>query len=130
ASRLRATDNLVQIGHYGYTGTAADLEGPPGARGFIASTAAKLGRFLTDRHLMNEERLRKTLISAGMYDTSSRMLIGYQVLCAIAFPAIWIVISLVAGGSAALTILAALLLIAVGWFVPGFVVQRRAESRL
>ena len=130
ASRLRATDNLVQIGHYGYTGTAADLEAPTGARGFIDSTAASLGRFLTDRHLMNEERLRKTLISAGMYDTSSRMLIGYQVLCAIAFPAIWIVISLVAGGSAALTILAALLLVAVGWFVPGFVVQRRAESRL
>ena len=90
-----------------------------------------MGRFLTDRlQVMNEERLRKTLISAGMYDLSPRTLVGYQVLCAIAFPAIWIVISLVAGSSAALTILAALLLVAVGWFVPGFVVQRRAESRL
>jgi tight adherence protein C len=131
ASRLRATDNLVQIGHYGYTGTAIDLEAPAGARGLVDSTAASIGRFLTERmHLMNEERLRKTLISAGMYETSPRVLIGYQLLCAIAFPAIWIVISIVAGSSAALTILAALLLIAVGWFVPGFVVQRRAESRL
>jgi tight adherence protein C len=131
ASRLRATDNLAQIGHYGFTGTTVDLEPPAGARGLIDSTAASMGRFFTDRlQVVNEERLRKTLVSAGMYDLSPRMLIGYQVLCAIAFPAIWIVISLVAGSSAALTILAALLLVAVGWFVPGFVVQRRAESRL
>ena len=131
AARLRATDNLVQIGHYGYSGTAIDLEGPDGARGLIDSTAASIGAFLTQRlNIMNEERLRKTLISAGMYDTSPRVLIGYQLLCAVAFPLVWIWISAIAGGSAALIVLAAILLAAVGWFVPGFVVQRRAENRL
>jgi tight adherence protein C len=131
AARLRAADNLVQIGHYGYAGTAVELEPPAGARGFVDSTAASVGAFFTERlNLVNEERLRRTLISAGMYDTSPRTIVGYQVLCAVAFPVIWIWISAIAGGSAALIILAAILLAAVGWFVPGFVVQRRAETRL
>jgi tight adherence protein C len=130
-SRLRTADNLVQIGHYGFAGTAIDLEPAPGVRGLIDSTAASIGLLLTDQlKLMNEERLRKTLISAGMYETSPRTIVGYQLLCAVAFPAMWIWISALAGGSAALTILAAILFAAIGWFVPGFVVQRRAESRL
>src|SRR3954449_10223258 len=73
AARLRATDNLIQIGHYGYTGTAVELEPADGARGFIDSTAASVGTFLTERlNLVNEDRLRKTLVAAGMYGTSPR----------------------------------------------------------
>jgi tight adherence protein C len=130
-ARLRTADTLVQIGHYGFAGTATDLEPAPGVRGVIDSAAAGIGLLLTNRlKLINEERLRKTLISAGMYGTSPRMLIGYQLLGAVALPAMWIWISVAAGGSAALTILAAVLFAGIGWFVPGFIVQRRAETRL
>jgi tight adherence protein C len=130
AARFRTVDNLGQIGHYGF-GATADLEPSPGFRGFVDSAANRVGRFLTeDIKIVNEERLRKTLISAGMYSLSARMLIGYQLLCAIAFPVIWIWIAVAFGTSAGLTIIAAIFLGALGWFLPGFIVQRRAESRM
>jgi tight adherence protein C len=129
-ARLRTADNLVQIGHYGFAG-APELKPTGGARGFFDSAAAGLGLLLTDRlGLVNEERLRKTLVMAGMYNTSPRMLIGYQLLGALALPTVWIWIAIGAGTSAALTIIAAIFWAAIGWFGPGFVVQRRAESRI
>ena len=129
-SRLRTADTLGQIGHYGFTGPA-DLRPTGGLRGFLDSAAAGIGVLLTDRlKLTNEERLRKTLVSAGMYRTSARMLIGYQLLFGIAFPTVWIWIAVGAGSSAGLTIIAAIFLGVIGWFGPGFIVQRRAEARL
>jgi tight adherence protein C len=130
AARLRTADNLGQIGQYGFTGTP-ELAPTSGVRGFIDSTASGIGRLLTEHlHLVNEERLRKTLISAGMYRTSPRTLIGYQLLFGIALPTAWLFFALGAGASAALAILAAVFFAFIGWFAPGFVVQRRAESRL
>jgi tight adherence protein C len=128
-ARLRTADNLNQIGRYGFTG-APDLEAPSGFRGFLDAAAASVGRLLTERlHLVNEERLRKTLAAAGMYKTSPRMLIGYQLLGGLVFPALWIWIAIGAGASASLTIIAAVFFAGLGWFGPGVVVQRRAESR-
>ncbi len=129
-ARLRTSDNLMQIGQYGFAGTP-ELKPTGGVRGFIDSAADGIGVFLTERlKVMNEERLRKTLVMAGMYNTSPRTLIGYQLLGALAFPTIWIWLALAAGTSATLTILAALFWGALGWFGPGFVVQRRAEARI
>jgi tight adherence protein C len=130
AARLRTADTLGQIGRYGFTGVT-DLRPESGLQGFINASAAGLGVLLTDRlKLINEERLRKTLVSAGMYGTSPRMLIGYQLLGGLALPIVWIWIAVGAGASAALTIIAAIFCAGIGWFVPGFIVQRRAETRL
>jgi tight adherence protein C len=129
-ARLRTADTLEQIGRYGFAGTA-DFDHEEGLRGFLDAAAAGMGRLLTERlKLVNEDRLRKTLIAAGMYTTSPRMLTGYQVLGALALPAAWIWIAVAAGASASLTIIAAIFAAGVGWFAPGFVVQRRAENRL
>jgi tight adherence protein C len=129
-SRLRTADNLVNIGHYGFAGTP-ELKPTSGVRGFFDSAASGIGLLLTERlNLVNEERLRKTLVMAGMYNTSSRMLIGYQLLGGIALPTLWIWIAVAAGFSTALTIIAAIFWAAIGWFLPGFVVQRRAEGRI
>jgi tight adherence protein C len=130
AARLRTADNLGQIGQYGFAG-APELTPTGGLRGYIDSTAAAVGQLLTEHlHLINEERLRKTLISAGMYRTSPRTLIGYQLLFGIALPVGWLFFALGAGASTALAILAAIFFAFIGWFAPGFIVQRRAESRL
>jgi tight adherence protein C len=128
--RLRTAENLVQIGHYGFAGTT-DARPADGMQGFLESAAAGIGRLLTqDLKLVNEERLRKTLVSAGMYNTAPRTLIGYQLLCALVLPTVWIWIAVGAGGSAALTILVAIFFAGIGWIGPGIVVQRRAETRL
>ena len=130
AARLRTADNLGQIGHYGFAGTP-DLNPIGGPRGYIESVAAAIGRLFTDDlHLINEERLRKTLISAGMYRTSPRTVIGYQLLFALALPTMWLFFALGAGTSTALAILAAIFFAFIGWYAPGLVIQRRAESRL
>lgn len=130
ASRLRTVDNLDQIGRYGFSRTA-ELQPTGGLRGFLDSAASGVGQFLTERlGLMNEDRLRKNLVSAGMYSMSPRMIIGYQLLLALALPTIWIWFALAAGVATGLTIVAALFFGAAGWVAPGFIVQRRAESRL
>lgn len=129
AARLRAADNLGQIDHYGFS--AVDLKPTEGLRGILDSAANSIGVFLTEQlGLANEERLRKTLISAGMYNISARMLVGYQLLAALALPTLWIWLALAAGTSAGLTIVAAIFFGAIGWVAPGFIVQRRAEGRL
>jgi tight adherence protein C len=120
----------VNIGHYGFAGVP-ELKPTGGVRGFFDSAASGIGLLLTERlKLVNEERLRKTLVMAGMYTTSPRMLIGYQLLGGLALPTIWVWLAVAAGTSATLTILAALFCAAIGWFAPGFIVQRRAEARI
>jgi tight adherence protein C len=128
-ARLRTADNLGQIGRYGFSGSPEQASNE-GVRGFFDSAAAGIGRLLTEHlRLVNEDRLRKTLVAAGMYDTSPRMIIGYQLLFGLVLPALWIWVAVGAGASASLTIIAALFFAGIGWFGPGFVVQRRAENR-
>jgi tight adherence protein C len=130
-ARLRTADNLGSIGRYGFAGTAVDLDPSTGFRGFIDSAASGLGSFLTEHlHLISEERLRKNLVAAGMYQTSSRMLIGYSVLSAIGLPILGVWLAVLGGATTTLTVLVAIVLAAIGWFVPGFIVQQRAENRL
>jgi tight adherence protein C len=130
ASRLRTADNLGQIGHYGFTG-GVDREPTRGFRGFLDSIASGVGILLTDElKIINEERLRKHLSAAGMYRTTPRTIVGYSLLCALAFPALGIWLCIAGGASATLTILAAVFLGFIGWVAPGFIVQQRAEGRL
>jgi tight adherence protein C len=129
-ARLRTAETLGQIGHYGFAGTA-ELTPTGGMRGFLDSAASGIGLVLTERlGVMDEERLRKQLISAGMYNTSPRTIIGYALLCAVALPTAWVWFAIASGTSGKLTVLAAVLFAVVGWFAPGFLVQRRAENRL
>ena len=129
-ARLRTIDTLGQIGRYGFGG-GSELEPVGGLRGFLDSAAAGLGLLLTEHlKILDEERLRKNLIAAGMYRTSPRTLIGYSLLCALGLPALWIWLAIAAGASATLTIIATIFLAIIGWFGPGFLIQRRAENRL
>lgn len=129
-ARLRTVDNLGQIGRYGFTG-AFDLEPPGGLRGAFDAIASGLGRLLTERlQIMNEERLRKQLAAAGMYQSSPREVIGYGVIGAFGLPALWIWLAVVIGLATSATVLGAIVLALVGWFGPGLVVQHRAEARL
>jgi tight adherence protein C len=130
AARLRTADTLGQIGRYGFGG-GAELQPVGGLRGFLDSAAAGIGLMLTERlKILDEERLRKNLIAAGMYRTSPRTLLGYSLLCALGVPAVWIWFAIAVGASATLTIIATVFLAFIGWFGPGFLVQQRAEGRL
>jgi tight adherence protein C len=128
--RLRTAETLGRIGHYGFLGPAHFLR-REGLRSLIDNAAAGLGQLLTEQlKLVNEEYLRKQLVAAGMYRTSPRKVIGYQLLLGVALPAIWIWIAVGVGVSTALTILGVLLALVIGWAGPSFVVRQRADARL
>jgi tight adherence protein C len=130
ASRLRTVDTLGQIGHYGFAG-GLELEPSTGLRGFFDSAASGLGVLLTERlNIVNETRLRKNLIAAGMYRTTPREVVGYSLLAAFGLPALGVWLCVAGGASPTVTILAAVFLGVIGWVAPGFIIQQRAEGRL
>jgi tight adherence protein C len=130
ASRLRTTEMLSTIGRYGFAGPL-ELGPTTGLRSFVDDFAGSIGTLVLNRlQLGSEDELRARLISAGMYRVTPRMLRGYQVLFGIATPAVWIWLAVAGGGSPALTLLGTLGGVVVGWAGPGFVVTRKAESRM
>ena len=129
-TRLRTTAALGSIGHYGFGGTI-ELEREGGFKGFLDDLAGGIGNFiLRTLHFGDEESLRKALVSAGMYDVTPRMIMGYQLLAAISLPALWIWLSIAASLSSALVILGLVGAAVLGWVFPAAYVRRRAEQRL
>jgi len=129
--RLRTADTLSKIQRYGFASTAGPESRPQGLRSFFDPAAMGLGRLFADRlKLLDEERLRKQLLTAGMYTTQPGTIIGYSFLCAAAFPALWITVAVAANVKTPLAIIVMVFFAAGGWLTPGFVVQRRAEGRL
>ena len=129
-ARLRASDTLVSIGHYGFVG-GAELEPSKGVKGFVDDIAASIGTLLLSRlKFGSEEDLRRQLISAGMYSVSARMLRGYQALFAVVLPAFWIWFGVATNLSAAAVVLGVIVAVVVGWAFPPFIVRNKADSRL
>jgi len=127
-----ATGTLDQIGTYGYVAeaTGGSEVDAPGSRpldrlaGRLGDVAARrLGRF-------GENEVRQKLIAAGMYGTTPRKLLGYQVILSIflALVALWGIPAL--GRSALLAIIGAVAGAALGWFIPNVYVDRRRRLRL
>jgi tight adherence protein C len=127
--RLRAADTLGQIGHYGFTAPAGRR--PEGFRGLFDDFCEGLGRFFTEHlHVVSAERMQKTIVAAGLRETTPEMVAGYSALGAVALPLIWIALAIAFGASTGIAIVLTLLFAVVGWVLPGFVVQRKAENRL
>jgi tight adherence protein C len=127
-----ATGTLDQIETYGYvaeTSGGSELDARGGRRP-LDSLAGRLGDVAARRiGRFSENEVRQKLISAGMYGTTPRKLLGYQVILSISLTllALWIVPTL--GGSGVLTVLAAAGAGAFGWFGPGVYVDRRRRLR-
>jgi tight adherence protein C len=131
ASRLRTGDTLSKIDRYGFSGATESEVKALELRNLLEPAAQGIGRLFADRlRLLNEDRLRKQLLTAGIYHTQPRTIIGYSLLCAAAFPTLWLIIAIAAGVKVALTIIVVLFFAAGGWLTPGFVIQRRAEARV
>jgi tight adherence protein C len=126
-----STATLDQIQTYGYVAEAAGgSEVEPATRRPIDSLAGRLGDAVARRtSRFGEAQIRQKLISAGMYGTTPRKILGYQVLCAVAFAllAFWAVPAL--GGSLLLAIAVSVGAGLAGWFGPMYHVERRRRSR-
>jgi tight adherence protein C len=125
------TGTLEQIQTYGYVAEAAggsEVDAP--TRRPIDSLADRLGGIAARRTKFGEEKIREKLISAGMYGTTPRKVLGYQVLCAIAFAVLtfWLVPAM--GGSIVLTVLATAGVGVAGWFAPPYYVELKRRARM
>ncbi len=122
---------LDQIQTYGYVAEAtggSEAESP--ARRPLDSLAGRLGNFAARRSSrFGETRIREKLVSAGMYGTTPRKILGYQVLCAIAFTLMTLWLLPAMGGSMVVTVLGAVGAGAAGWFGPLYYIEFKKRER-
>ena len=122
---------LNQIQTYGYVAEAtggSEAESP--SRRPLDSIAGRLGNFAARRtSRFGEARLREKLISAGMYETTPRKVLGYQLLCAIAFSlmVLWLIPAI--GGSIVLAVAGAIAAGVGGWFAPPYYIELKKRQR-
>jgi tight adherence protein C len=129
APRLRAAHSVAGIEQYGFSATLRidDAE----SRSIINDLASLVGNLASSRFgSVREADLRQHIVSAGMYSLSARMLLGYQVLGAIALPAAWLWVSINGGMSPVIIIGGTAVMFVLGWLAPLSWVKARAKKRL
>jgi tight adherence protein C len=124
---------LDQIGTYGYVAEAAggsEVDPAGGRTKPLDSLAGRLGD-ITARRLsrFSENEVRQKLVSAGMYGTSPRKVLGYQVLLAVALTIFTLWAVPVFGGSLIFAVIAGAAAGVFGWFAPMAYVDRRMRTR-
>jgi len=125
--RTRVAARMEQLGAYGYEAVApVDADAAVPEEGPLTALARWLGNSLGDRlGGVNEADLRGLLISAGMYRTSARTLIGYRVLASVGFGACGLLLS----HNFVVQVAVALFLAVCGWTFTLTYVRRRAQAR-
>jgi tight adherence protein C len=127
-----STATIDQIQTYGYvaeTTGGSEVESP--ARRPIDSVAGRLGDWVARRSdRFSEAKIREKLISAGMYGTTPRKILGYQVLSAIAFSLVvlWLIPAM--GGSIIFAVALAAAAAVGGWFAPTYYVELKRRQRM
>ena len=121
---------IEQIGTYGYVAESAGGSEVEGGRRPIDALAGRLGDLAAKRTSRGgEAKIRDELVSAGMYETSPRKVLGYQVLVAIAVALLtfWLVPAL--GGSIVVAIVLTAAVAAAGWFAPPYYINIKKRQR-
>jgi hypothetical protein len=127
--RIRTAERLEQIGVYG--GPPPEGEARRGPSEVLDDLATRLGTRLSPKLGGGEEReLRALLMSAGMYGTGPGLLLGYRVLSAVGFAAVWLWLAPLLGVSVALLFVGIPLVAWAGWALPLALVRDRAKRRV
>ena len=127
-----ASGTIDQIQTYGYVAEATGgSEVDTRTRRPIDSVAGRIGDAIARRtSRFGEEKIREKLISAGMYGTTPRKVLGYQVLCAAAFSLLTLWLVPAGGGSIIVAIVLTALVAAGAWYAPVYYVELKRRSRM
>jgi len=131
-SRVRVSEALGQIDSYGYeTAGAPVAEDSFGTvRTFFDGVADTLGAYLSDRlRSLGEQELREELRRSGYYRISIRKFIGYRALAGLLALALWLWWTTVLGWPLVIGVLAAPVMLLVGWQLPILIIRNRGERR-
>jgi tight adherence protein C len=118
-----------RVKEYGFTGHETTEETSGGFREKLDDVATKVGSAVGGSR--GPDRLiSKDLISAGLYNVTPGRFLGYRVLCAIAFPLLWLWLAVTAGVKPVPMVLLTLVIGFLGWWLPARILRERAISRL
>jgi tight adherence protein C len=123
---------LDQIQTYGYVAEATGgSDAESASRRPIDSLADRVGSWAARRsNRFGEAKIRDRLISAGMYGTTPRKILGYQCICAIAFSLLVLWLISVGGGSLVFAVVLAVAAGIGGWFAPTYYVELKRRDRM
>jgi tight adherence protein C len=127
--RVKTVRAMGQIDAYGYAG-AVPHSGSSSARGILDSVAGIVGSLVGSRlSSLKEAEIRHALMGAGIYGLTPMRFVGYRVISAVSVGIVsaWVFASL--GWPLILSLLIAMLGIAVGWVAPMVIVRSRTERR-
>ena len=132
-SKSRGSSATIdQIQTYGYVAeTTGGSDAESASHRPIDSLAGRLGDWAARRSgRFSEAKIREKLVAAGMYGTTPRKVLGYQVLCAIAFSLVilWLIPAM--GGSLIFAIVLAVAAGIGGWFAPTYYVELKRRARM
>jgi tight adherence protein C len=127
--RIRYGENLGRIAAYGFGGEAPPAEGPARSPAF-AGLATWLGRFFTrETPGQREEKFRKLILSAGLWETKPVTVLGYRVLAATLLGGVLFWAGAKSGWSPLILVIATAYGGAFGWYGPLFLLKSRARRR-
>jgi tight adherence protein C len=130
-SPRRSPGILRRIQPYSFTRREQTENTPAGVRGRVDQVATKLGSMVGGRSDSGSlEGIRRDLIAAGYYEVKPGRFLGYQLLCAIGVPLLWIWLGVSTGVKPIQIALLTAILAFLGWWLPRRILQERAKQRL
>jgi tight adherence protein C len=129
-SHARTADTIEQIGAYGFSARPAEAESSAQSGGAVARIAEQVGSLAPSVATGGQRAIRKQLIAAGLYDTSTRTVVGYRILLAAGLPLLWLWLAAATGFPFGIIVVGIIFLAIVGWILPMLVLNRRARERM
>ncbi len=129
--RMRTSERLASINEYGFARERMHsrpvFHHEPRANP-IATVVSGVGNFVARRvGDTGEENMRQELMTAGMYNTTPRLLLGYRVFTLLLLPVFgWLLL----GTGNTMRIMMIVVMMPVGWMLPLIIVRRKARQRL
>jgi tight adherence protein C len=129
-SQARTAETIEQIGAYGFSAKpTVDADTTPQGS-VLQRLADRIGSVAPSVFTAGEGGIRGKLISAGLYETSPRMVVGYRILLAVALPLAWVWLGVSTSISSGLIVLGVIFFGIVGWILPMVMLDRRARERI
>jgi tight adherence protein C len=129
--RARQRETLSQIAAYGFKSEAPEAMPSIALRAaFDGAASAVGGRWVNRLDEARQRQLRRQLDAAGLYRTSVEAFLGYRLFAAAGPAFLILLLSVVGGGATPRGVIAGLWLTGLGWFMPSYLVKRRARTRI
>jgi tight adherence protein C len=130
--RVRTAEMIAQIDSYGFSRPrGAEEQDATVMKGALDDIASVIGSLIASRTSSGREaELRNRLMAAGLYLTSPRKFLGYQVLSTLTFPGAWLWFAGTTHFSPTIMWIGLPVAFILGWRAPLIIVDRRGRARL